>query len=823
MSGSAIVRAAAGSTRVAVSVAVAVGLGVGATLAILSVLHNVFVPEQPFVDVDQLVVLENHGAYDLGVRKVEKSELSWPDYQDLEAYQHTLALVGGIGGAERTVWDAGDRVRSVNRAFVTADLMRLLGVRALAGRALTDADFAPGAATVAVVTEGLWRKQLGGDGSAVGRAVRLDGLAVTIVGVIEDDVVALLREQKDVIEEPDQNESLLMPLVPGGGGRLERLLALRRENRALPMLTVIGRLRPGVSLDSAQSDVRTISDRLAREFPETNEGRSVQPSHLTEWQTRAIRQMRPMLIASAALALLVACASATGLMMADAVRRQPEMAVRHALGASKGHLIRLVLKRATAWAVPGGLLGIGIAWAILAWVDVADRGSSPVLHLPFGPGLLAGAVVLAALSGVALGGVGVWVLRQQDVTLGLKEAGQTVSFGRRRWLMLAALVTTQVGTATSLGFVSVLLIRSMSNLYGIDLGFQTGHAFVVRLLLPQEHYNTIEEQSAYFEQALARVRTTKGVKSAGISDAPPLSQMVVTMGGDMALEIPGRHVEALAPLNAQRVSPGYFESAGMRMRRGRGFAEEDGRANAPVVVVDEAFCRTYLGAADPLQTFIRMGDRRFSIVGVAADVRSDGPAHSARPTLYVLRKAIRSAALLGYIVVNPEGSVAETMQDVVAELGRIDRRVVVDDPHTLASLFARNILARQRMLRLLTAAASIVLLLTVFSVGGALSEFVENKLREIALRKALGASSSRTAWLVCRHVGGPCVAGLAFGSVGGWVLAQTLSGQLFGVGPSDPSTVLATVLLQLGLGLIAAAGPVRRALWIHPARALRAL
>jgi predicted permease len=823
MSASVLVRAAAGSARVALSVAAAVALGVGAAIAVLSVLHNVFVPPQPFDDVDGLVVLENHGAYDLGVRRVEELEVSWPDFQSIEAHQHSFAWLGGISTAERTVWDPGDRVRSVNRAFVTPSLMRLLGVRALVGRALTDSDFEAGSPPAAVVTDELWRKQLGGDPSAVGRVVRLDGLAITVVGVIPDGAVALLRERKDVIEEEDTNESILTPLVTGGGGRMERILALRRQNRALPMFTVIGRLGRGSSVVAAQSDVRAISQRLAQDFPDTNTGREIRASRLADWQTRAVRPMRPMLVAVAVLALIVACASAIGLMMADAVRRQPEMAVRHALGATKAHLIRLVLERAMIWTLPGGFGGIAIAWAILAWVDVADHAGSPVLHVPFGPELLTGAAALAALSGLALGAVGVWVLRQQDFTAGLKEAGQTVSFGRRRRLILAALVSIQVATATSLGFVSVLLIRSMSNLYGVDLGFEAGQSFAVRLLLPQEHYRTPEEQSAFFENALARVRAVEGVKSAGISDAPPLSQMVVTMGGEMSLEIPGRPVEALAPLNAQRVSPGYFESVGIRMRRGRSLSEQDGRANAAVVIVDEAFCRTHLGAADPLQTFIRMGDRRLSIVGVAADVRSDGPAHSARPTLYVLHDAIRSAALLGHVVVSPDGRVPATMQRVVGELARIDRRVVVDDPHTLASLFKKSVFARQRMLRLLTAAAAIVLLLTGFSVGGALSEFVENKVREIALRKALGASSSRTVWLVCRHIGAPCVAGFAFGSAGGWALARMLSGQLFGIGAADPATATATVVAEVLLGLVAAAGPLRRALWIDPARALRAL
>lgn len=804
------------------SVAIAVALGVGANVAVLSVLHNVFVGSQPYVDIDRLVLLENRGAYDLGLRKVEMPELSWPDYRDLDAQQRTFSAIGGISRSDRTIWDTGDRVRSTRRVFVTPKLTQLLGARAQIGRTLSDGDFEPGAAPVALVTEGLWRSQLGSDPRLVGRIVRVDGVTFTLVGVVADDVVGLLRERKNVFEEVDQNECLVIPLVPGSGGRMERILALRRENRALPMLTVVGRLRPGVSLDSAQTDVRTITQRLARDFPDTNSGRETRALALKEWQTRHVKHMRPMLLAVAILALLVACASAVGLMMADAVRREPEMAVRHALGASRAHLIGLVLQRSIWWTLPGGLLGLVFAWGALTWVEVADGGGSPVLRLPIGPGLLAGAAGLTALAGLALGGVGVWVLRYQNLTLGLKEAGRSISFGRRRRLILGVLLSIQVATATSLGLVSVLLFRSMANIYGVDLGFQAGQSFVVRLWLPEEHYRTADEKSAFFDNALTRVRAVPGVESVGIADAPPLSRVMVTMGGDIALEVPGRPPEALGPLVAQRVSPGYFESVGMRIKRGRAFSEEDARGNAPVVVVDEAFCRTRLGSADAMQAGIRMGGRRLSIVGVTADVRYGGPAEDATATLYVLRRQVRPAPL-GYFVVRPSGPTHDVMERVVGELGRIDRRVVVDDPQTLQSLFTKTIVARQRTLRLLTLAAGVVLLLTAFSVSGALSEFVENKTREIGLRKALGASSLRTVLLVCKYVGVPCVGGLLFGCIGGWVLARMLSSELFGLDAADPSTVVATVISQVALGVVAAAGPLRRAICIDAAGALRAL
>jgi predicted permease len=816
-------RRASGSRRVGVSVAAAIALGVGACIAVLSVLHNVFVESPPYVDVNALVILENHGAYDLGVKKVERPELSWPDFGDLQAQQHTFLGVEAVSGAERTVWDPGERARSVRRMFVTQRLMPLLGVRARLGRTLSDGDFESDAPPVGVITAALWRRQFGSDPHVSGRTVRLDGLTFTLVGVVPDDVVGFLRERKEVIEEADLDECVLLPLVSGGGGRMERLLALRRQNRTLPMLTVVGRLRPSVSLEAARADVRAISGRLARDYPATNSGREIRLLSLTDWQTRGVAHVRPMLLAVAILALLVACASAIGLMMTDAVRRQPEMAVRHALGATRSHLMRLVLQRAIGWTFPGGLVGIVFARQALRWINVGDRADSSGLHLPAGSWLITAALGLAVLCGLALGLVGLWVLRQQDLTPALKEGGQSMSLGRRRRLILGVLAAIEIATATSLGFVSVLLLRSMANIYNVELGFDAGQSFVVRLLLPEEYYGTPDDQSRYFERALSRVRAVPGVESAGLSDAPPLSQIVVTMGGELALEIPSRGREPLAPLVAQRVSPGYVEAVGMRMVRGRAFSEEDARGNAPVVLVDEAFARIHLGSADPLHSAILMGGRRLSIIGIAADVRYDGPVEAARPTLYVPRNQGRSMTPLGHVVVRPSGVASGVMSAVVDELARMDRRVVIDDPQTLASLFEKTIVSRQRMLRLLTVAAVIVLLLTAFSVGGTIGEFVENKTREIALRKALGASSAHTIWLVFRYVGGPCCSGLALGCVGGWALARTLSGELFGIAAADPSSVVAVVVGQVVLGMLAAAAPLRRALWIDPARTLRAM
>jgi len=534
--------------------------------------------------------------------------------------------------------------------------------------------------------------------------------------------------------------------------------------------------------------------------------------------------MRPMLLSVAVLALLAACASAAGIVLADAIRQQPEMAVRHALGATRRRLVWLAIGRTLCWTVPGGLSGVILAWTVLEWIGAsgAGHGSNPLSELDW-LFIAASAIALTGAAGLLLGGLAALLVGDRTLALGLKEAEQAHSPSRRRRLALAAIVSVQIAAATSLGVVSGMLIRSMVNLVNVDLGFEPAQAFLVRVFLPDDQYGTREEQSVFFENALARVRAVRGVASAGISNTPPLSRVVVTSGWNYLLETPGRTPEALGPLVTQYVSPGYFESIGMRVNRGRGFTDEDYRAAASVIIVDEAFYRVHVRGGDALEVSIRMGGTPFHIIGVMHDVRQDGPIENARPTLYVLRDKRHTPAAFGHFVVRPSAATTAVMQRVVSEVVALDRRVVVDDPQTLRGLLAAGLAQRQRTLRLLALAAAVVFMLTWFSVTGALGDFVENKRREMALRKALGASQRDTILLLANYLAVPSLIGLLLGCVAGLLLARTLATELFGVAPTDPATVAAAVAALLMVGVVAAAGPISRAIAVDPSRALRAL
>lgn len=811
-----------GSRRVVASVAITIGLGVGAAMAVLTVYRNVFLPLRGYNDPAHLVVLENRGAYTLGPGlTTEHQALSWPDFHDLQLRQHSFESVGGLTAPERLLTEIGGRSRYTPVTFVSADLLSILGVPAIEGRVLGARDFKPDAPAVALLTEGL-RHRISAEPGVLGRPIRVEGQPVVVVGVVADDAIASLKQRSEIFEESDQNQRIILPLVAFGAHPVSARLALRQANRASPMLTMVARLRPGTSVLSAQDDAARIAAELSREFPESNAARTVHVTDLNEWITHDVRHLRPMLLVIAILSLLVACASAVGLMMTDVVRREPEMAVRHALGASLGRLIRLVLQRSVLWSLPAGLVGVAFAWMILRWIDVMGAEKSTAVRFSARPEVFASAFGLAAVAGVLLAMVGAWMLWHQDFAAGLKEAGASTSASRRRRTALNILVALQVTTATSLGFVSLLLLHSLANVYDVDLGFQPGESFLFRVQLPQEHYRSGAEQTAFYESALSRVRAVPGVASVALGDSPPLTAVAVTLGSrNFALELPGRPPEALPPLSGQRVSVDYFATLGMRVLRGRAFSAEDLKASTPVAIVDEGFWRARFSGIDPLQAAIRIADTRFSIIGVVAGVKQSGPTSAARPMLYLPRTAGHNAT--AYFVVRPSGYARAVMERVASEVAGLDGRVFVEDPEPLAALLQRNLAARQRILTLLAIAASIVLILTAFSIGGTLGEFVEQKVREIALRKALGASGRDTLLLVWGNLALPASAGILVGSIGGVFLARALSSELFGVQPLDALTLTGTLLGLVALAGAAAVGPMTRALWIDPARALRML
>jgi predicted permease len=810
------------SRQLAITVSIIVALGVGTCISVLGLLHQLLVGSRPYANAEQLVVIENRGDYELAGEKREDWRLSWLDWKDFEAQQRSFAAVAAATPPSLTTLDTDTRAQSIPHMVVTDTLLPLLGVRPFVGRLLGASDFVPGSPPVVLITRTVWNSQFGGDPGVLGRNVRVDGQPVSIVGVIEDDAVGFLWRKQTLFDSEENHGYVVAPMVAGWQGRAAKSRAFQQGRRDIPMVMAVGRLRPGVDLAQAQLELGTIGRQISLGHPDTNRGRTLGVAAWSAWRTKKLDFVPPLLWTIAVLSLVVACASATGLVMADAVRREPEMAVRHALGASSGQLAALILRRSITGTLPGTVLGLAVAWAGLRWLATPAPDPDRLVGLPFTPITALVAVGLTGVAALVLGAVGVRVLRQQDLTAGLKEAGAGASAGRSRRVLLGTIVGIQMAAAMALGLVSGLLLRSMFHIVETDLGYEAGNSFLVSIILPADRYPDPATQAAYFDRVLTTARLIPGVAAAAISDAPPLSNAMTSFSG-LSVDMPGQPPVDLGRQIGVRVSSGYFEATTIPIVRGRAFTEEEFRTGAPVMIVGEDFCRTRLRGMDPLQSVLLFGTTPNRIVGVARAVRSQGPLRPSDDLVYSLWNPKSMRTTYGNLVVRPSAPTAEVMSRVVRDLMKLDPHVVVNTPHTLRTLYARRIEDRTRTLHLLALASLIVLLLTAFSISGALGEFVAHKQREIAVRKALGATGINTMWLVGRYLSLPVIAGVCCGALGGWALARTLSSQLVGVEAADPTTMVATVAVQLVIGAVAAFGSIRRALAVDPATTLRGL
>jgi predicted permease len=821
------------SPGLAAGVALTIGLGVGANLAIVALLSDIFFPATPYRDPSRLVMVENTGQYFFGggvPEGLSDPQLSMPDFEDVRTGQRSLSAVGGFSDGHVSVITGGERPRSVCRIFVTPGLLETVGAAPVRGRLLAPFDFTAGATLVALVTDGLWRSALGSDPGVAGRAIHLDEQPFTIVGVIPAGVFGLLQQRERLLDEGRLDRCVVTPLVPGSGGESETTLRYMRTQRDGPGLHVLGRLRPAQTLASADADLKGLAARIREQNRATNAKRGLRAVSLDAWRTSEVRPLLLMLAVAAALAFLVACANAAGLVLTDTIGREAELGVRQALGAGSSQLVIVVLVRAVLWALPGALLGFFFAAATLAAVRWgASAGADRVAGVHFGPMVLVAGLALTLLAGLVTGGVAAWSMRRRNLILALREGTQTTSGGRRGHRVTFCLVAMQVAAATALSIGAALLVHSMWNVVSADRGFDLDRGFVVQVRLPRSRYPKTADNAAYFQRALARLRALPGVVSAGVSVSPPLTDTSVMLGGDLEVTTPAGK-KTFNRLNGQFVTRGYVESLGMRLRQGRLFSAADEQTNAPVVVVDEAFRRAYLGGADPLASTLTFGKDVLSIVGVVADVRQATDKIPERErslvisgTAYLLYQRFSRPPAWSFMVVRAAGDPAALATAAVGELLLVDNLASLDDPRTFSQLFARRVAERRRTLGLVSGFAAIVLLITALSLTSALSQFVASHTHDLAIRSAIGASRARILAFTARHLAVALGVGLVAGGVGGMFLARALASQLFGLEPGDLPTMAMALAGLAVLALAASAGPLWRAGRVNPARALRAL
>jgi putative ABC transport system permease protein len=785
-----------GFTLVAI---LALALGIGANTAIFSVVNGVLLRPLPYPGAESIVSVFQHDTK-VGIERAPVSLANFIDYRGRAQSFAGMAALRPYGFDSTGEGDP----ENFHSWLVTEDFFDVMGAAALHGRVPAREEFRAGAETVVVISHGLWRRRFGADPGVVGRKLTLDGKPYTVVGVMPPGFHLL--EKRDMIAPFVFDEA-------------------QARRRGANFLSVVGRLKPGVTAGQAGAELKGIAEQLAREYPQTNREMSAAVVGLRDQMLGGVRRLLLVLLAAVGLVLLVACANVASLLLARGAERGRELAIRAALGAGRARLARQLLTESAILAAAGGALGVLLAWWGIDVILALSPGDLPRaegigLSLP----VLAFAGALSVLTAAAFGLVPSLQFSKPDLNEALKEGGRAASAGAGRHRLRRALVVAEVALALVLLVGAGLLLRSFARLLRVDPGFSPENTLALQVHV-YDQYPKPEQQAAFFEAALARVAALPGVRAAGGSSAPPfIGEGGIELESDFTIEGRPAPQEGQEP-SAQHtvVTSDYFRAAGVALRRGRAFEKSDDAGSVPVVVVNESFARRYFPGEDAVgrRIVVRRLTRPVAreIVGVVGDVRHTGLDGEPKPELFLHTLQVPLGSMT--FVVRTEGDPLRLLPAVKREVWAVNRALPFYSVATMEELVAETLRGRRFGVALLGAFAGLALLLAAVGLYGLISFSTSRRTHEIGVRMALGAQGRDILKMVVGEGLLLGAAGVAVGTAGALALTRFMAGLLFGVTPTDPPTYAAIAALLLAVALLASYLPARRATRVDPMTALR--
>jgi predicted permease len=767
-------------------------LGIGATSAIFSVVHGVLLRPLPYAEPDRLVRI--YGTYP----EFGRTSTSLPDFLDWRREARTVPQMAARHASVLNLTGAGEPQQLlVDR--VTANFWETLRVTPALGRAFTPDEERPGNTDVVVLADGFWRRQFAGDPSVVGRVLTLNGRPYEVIGVAP----AGFRFLRDV--------DLYAPVV-------QDTAAPRRAE----YLDVIGRLAPGATVEQASAELATISQRLAEQYPGTN---ATIRSELVGMHADVVSAVRPALLVfmgAVALVLLVACANVANLLLVRAAGREREMAVRAAIGAGRGRLVRQMLTESVLLALLGGALGLLGAHVGVSLLRDAEVAFLPRLHeLGVDATATAFAFGVAVVTGLLFGLAPALRLSSARLHAALKDGARGAAGGAVARFR-NALVLAEVALALVLLVGAGLLVRSFDRLNRVDLGFEPQGILTYRVTLPAARYAEADQLPPVFDQLLERTRAIPGVRGASLSNGLPMGG-----AGYISWSIANRPPRESVMEDAQpfNVSPDHFRLLGIPLRSGRLFTAADAPGAPTVALVNDEFVRRHLDGRDPVGMRLTFGDPSnpestwWTIVGVVGDVAQEGVTAEPYPQVY---RPIAQAPTRGVAVaIRTAGDPLQVAAAARAALRQVDPELPLSDLRTMDDRIGEDLAQPRVGVLLLSVFAAVALALAAIGIYGVIAYGVAQRTREIGIRLALGASTADVRRLVVRQGMVPVLLGVAAGIVGALALTRLMTGLLYGVSATDPLTYALVAFFLAGVALVASWLPARRATRVQPVVALR--
>jgi putative ABC transport system permease protein len=744
-------------------------------------------------------------------RGLQRGSHSYPNFFDLRAQNTAFEHIATYRSGDYIMTGRGEPAR-LQGAVVTADLFPLLGVQPELGRVfLPDEDKPSETGRVVILSHALFQKRFNGDPSILSQAITLEGIKFTVVGVMPPS-----------FEFPIQNDPVdLWTTIAGDASGSEPITAQRGAH----FLTVIGRLKPGVTEEKAQAEMTAIAARLEQQYPDTNTRKSLRLESAFAALVGDVRPTLWILFGAVACVLLIACANVANLLLARATSRHKEMAIRTALGASRTRVVRQLLTESVLLSLVGGAVGLLLAvwWSDLL-VALGKEDIPRAIHVEMDWRVLGFTLGVSLFTGLIFGLAPAFHSSKTELVESLKEGARGTSAGTFANVFRKALVVVELGLAVLLLTGAALLIQSLWRLQRVNSGLHPENILTFNVTLPEVKYKS-GDQSQFFIDLKHRLESTPGVQSASSILPLPLS-------GDrfgISFEIEGRPMAPKDHPSADffTTGVGYFKTMGIPIIKGRDFDDRDKHGSTPVIIITETFARQYFPNEDPIGKRIKPGISSYEnedsvmreIVGVAGDVRNRTLNTESKPAYYVPQTQVPFSQMV--TVVKTTGEPHSLISAATKEVAAMDQDVPLFSVKSMEEYISTSVAAPRFSTTLLSIFAGVALVLTIVGLYGVMSYSVAQRTNEIGIRMALGAQSRDVLLMIVRQGSVLILLGLAIGLIGAYLATRVMASLLFGVTAKDPFTFVAVSVLLAIVALLACYIPALRATKVDPIDALR--